>query len=347
MPIFKGFNIEYPHYTVVCPQTGYTYDVRSLNVMETEKLKGSLTVPAKTSALLNEMLWKSLVAKPNGITSFDNFKQETTLRDREALVYALYISTFGEDRDFDVRCRSCSKEQTIKINLSKIFSMEAYPVSMAMKNSYKVAKAVDDEVYDPIVENSILKNQKPEGMPAHLSNLEFGDDDDDGITLGSKPGQPKVEIPKVEEKKEEKPEEENNPDSILTKRIDLELPISKVHAILKQPTLIDEEKVLNSIPFAQRKQTDLMSETLIIDRFEQYELGAKVPSIIVADRNDVLYGYQTLPPLDKIEIYKKFRDTFGKYGIELKTGYVCSSCGESQELEVDIVVQFFRILATM
>ena len=343
MPVFKGFQFDYPHYDVVLPQTGYFYDVRSLNVMETDKLKGSLTVPSKAPGHINKILWKSLVSKPEEIKTFEDFKKNTTIRDREALMYALYYSTFGDEREFNATCNKCRHSQLLKLKLSKLFSMVAYPISAAMKNTYKIAKAVDNEVYDLEIEKALNKptyKKQPVGMPKDIADLEFADDDDDGIILGEKPNIIKEEIePVIPESDDE--------DSILTKRIDLELPISKVHAIIKQPTLWDEERVMDAVPFAQKKQTDLLNETMVIEQFEQYKLGAKVPNLIINNREDILYGYQSLPSLDKIEIFKKFQDTFGQYGIELKTKYSCSECGEPQELEVDIVVQFFRLLATV
>lgn len=351
MPVFKGFQFEYPHYTVITPHAGLSFDVRSLNVMETDKLKGSLTVPAKAPAHINKILWKALVSKPDEIKTFEEFKKSTTIRDREALMYALYYSTFGDEREFNATCSNCRKSQLLKLKISDLFSMTAYPVSVGMKNTYKIAKAIDEDVHDPEIEATLNKSSSkrpPKEMPKELADLEFADEDDDGIILGEKPNYVKEEKPEPPKKEVDPvvPESENE-DSILTKRIDLELPISKVHAIIKQPTLWDEERVMDAVPFAQKKQTDLLNETMVIEQFEQYKKGAKVPSLIIKNREDILYGYQSLPPLDKIEIFKKFQDTFGQYGIDLKTKYACSECGEPQELEVDIIVQFFRLLATV
>lgn len=351
MAIFKGFkNIQYPRYTVVCPQTGFTYDVRTMNVMETNKLKTSLTTPAKTPSLINKTLWESIEEKPNCVINFQDFKKMTTLRDREALMYGLYHCTFGELRDFDVVCNTCNHTQTIKVNISKIFSMNAYPFSSAMIKSYQVAKAVDEETMDPLIERKIATVELKEKLKLDTRPID-APDDDDGIVIGDKPNikyvedeDPVVEPPEPEVKIE--PKKSKYEESILEKTIDLELPISKVHAILRQPTLADEEELMAEIPFTRKKETDLVNETLIIKQFEEYDPGAKVPFQVVTDRTDILYGYQTLPPRDKLKIFEVFQKEFGQYGIDLKTKFVCETCGEENDMEVDIVVQFFRMVAT-
>lgn len=347
MAIFKGFkNIQYPRYTVVCPQTGFTYDVRTMNVMETNRLKTSLTTPAKTPSLINKTLWESIEDKPEEIKTFQDFKKMTTLRDREALMYGLYHCTFGDQRDFDVNCSSCNKQQSIQVNLSKIFSMNAYPFSSSMIKSYQVAKAVDNEVMDPVIERKIAIVELKEKMKLDTKPID-APDDENGIILGDKPDIKFVEDmepePKVERKEEKKSKYE---ESILEKTVDLELPISKVHAILRQPTLADEEELMGEIPFTRKKETDLVNETLVIKQFEEYDPGAKIPCQVITNRTDILYGYQTLPPMDKIKIFEVFQKEFGQYGIDLKAKYVCEACGEENETEVDIVVQFFRMVAT-
>lgn len=344
--IFKGFQIKYPQYTVICPQTGFTFDVRCLNVSEVSQLKASLTVPAKATALVNKMLWEAIVAKPDFIKTFDEFKRMITLRDREALLYGMYHATFGDERDFTVKCSNCGKEQQVKILLSKAFSMNAYPDSNSIKESYKFSAAIDPATsYDPEVEMAIARERIMT--------------EDDGIYLAKKedivaPLPEKVQTPPVDEEgnvNKEIAEVAGLPleivkTSILTKRIHTELKISNVIAVIKQPTVYDEESILSSVPYAQKKQTDIINETLVIDRFEQFEVGAKRPSVIVSERDDIVYGFRQLPPMDKKKIFDEFLKEFGQYGIDLKANYDCNSCGDDNTLEIDIVSQFFRSIAS-
>jgi len=347
--IGRRLTYEYPHFTVVCPQTGYTFNVRTLNVLEVGQLKGSMVVPARTPALINKIIWGAIEEKPEEIKALDEFKKSITLRDREALLYGIYYSTFGDEEEFKVNCNTCDNEQPIKVSLSDIFSINAYPGSESMKKSYQVAKITGDADIDTEIEKAIAaKNAPPKGMPKEIAKLEHSidePDEDDGITIGKKPSG--VNFVEDEEPVPPKPKKTTvvSGNSILEKRLDITLPISKVHAIIKQPTLWDEERAMNAISFAQKKQTELINEIMVIERFEQYRIGDKVPTIIIDNREDILFEYEKLPPRDKLEIFKRFQDEFGQYGIDLKTKYICAKCGTSNELEVDLAVQFFRVLA--
>lgn len=340
MGIFKGFKtMTYPKYTVVCPQTGYTFDVRTMNVMETNKLKTSLTTPAKTASTINKTLWESIEDKPEQIVTYEDFRKSTTLRDREALMYGLYHCTFGDQKDFTVSCNSCNHSQTVKITLSKIFSMNAYPFSVPMLYSYKIAKAVDENVHDPVIERKLVMNEVKRSI-VELDDRPIDAPDDDDMTVKFVEEDEVIQKPELEESNIKQCEE-----SILERTIDLELPISKVHVIIRQPTIKDEEDLMAEIPFVNKKDSDLIHETLVIKQFEEYAKGSKIPTQIVSDRGDILYGYQTLPPMDKIKIFDTYQEQFGQYGIELKSSYICDSCGEKNEMEVDIVSQFFRMVA--
>ena len=349
--MFKGFKIKYPTYTVTCPQTGFVFDVRSLNVAEVSTVKTSLTVPAKAASLINKAIWDVLESKPEFIKTFDEFKKAVTLRDREALLYGLYVATFDDEVEFEIGCSTCgAKQPPLKTLMSKLFGINLYPASNATKGTYKMAKAAGDDIYDADIEKSIADEDLqtiPEGMPSELAAQEFGkqevnmidEDEDDGITLGEKQGEVKFVDEPQEEKEDTKTE---TTEDILTRRLKIELPISKVIAYIKQPTVYDEEKVMNAIPYAQKKQTDLVNETLVIERFEQVDDAGRVSA--VTDREDILYGYQSLPPKDKALIFEEFQKEFGQYGVDLKTGFDCSSCGAENDMEIDIGAQFFRMV---
>lgn len=367
MSIFKGFNIKYPRYSVICPQTGFAYDVRSLNVAEVSKLKTSLTTPSQAPALISEVLWNSIETKPDFITSLEDFKKYTTLRDREALIYGLYQVSFGDDREFSLTCRSCGNVQLLKIKMSKLFSMEAYPGSEAMMNSYKVAKIVDPQVFDPEIEKELQRNQatrpfiKPAGMPDEIAKIheeemkDISRDDVDELdmALGKKPENkieyvPDEPAPNKPPAMVEEKQESSNPlhNSILFKKLEIELPISKIVVTLRQPTIMDEDKILSMVPFAQKKYSDNLNETLVIEKFDEYEDRSKRPIQTITDRDDILAGYNSLPSQDKQKIFDEFQKNFGKYGIELKSQYVCDKCDAENEIDLDIIVQFFRMVGT-
>ena len=47
--MFTGFNIKFPEYEIICPQSKLSYTSRSLNVQEEENLRGSFLTPNKVA----------------------------------------------------------------------------------------------------------------------------------------------------------------------------------------------------------------------------------------------------------------------------------------------------------
>lgn len=125
--MFKGFNIKYPEYEVITPQTGNSFHVRSLNVQEEERLKASLVTPSKINDHLNKCLFDSMVVKPDGMGTYDEFLKGTTLKDRDALLYGLYHITYEDIRNYDVTCGSCRKDYAITVKASSTFEINPYP----------------------------------------------------------------------------------------------------------------------------------------------------------------------------------------------------------------------------
>lgn len=354
--MFTGFKIDYPEYTVVTPQTGLSYGVRYLTVAEVNKLKSSLSVPSKVTSIINKVIWDSLVSKPSGIKKYEDFMKHTTTKDREALLYGLYITTFGEERELEPSCTGCDASNKIKFNMSDCFSITPYPGSNAMIKSYGFGKAsgmdADPEMEDIININKIknLENDMspiPREALASMVKPESG-----GIKLESDVEKSEEEAKNKEISLKEKQKEEEDAASkelrnitgILNKFIEVDLPISKVKAYIKQPTLWDEQKLLEEIPFSQRRQTDLASEILIVDRFEIYSNASSKPAQILISREDVLSAYNQLPNADKKDLFKRFKDEFSQYGITLEQSWVCKNCETENSLSLDIVSQFFRMV---
>ena len=257
--MFKGFDVKYPVYEIVTPHTNLSYTLRSLNVQEEEKLKGSLLTASKINDHLNRCIYDAMAKKPEGVINFDSFLKATSLKDRDALLYGLYHITYEEIRNYDVTCPSCRKEYPVTVQASATFNMNSYP----------------------------------------------GDD-------------------------------------ILTKEVQVELPVTKgVFAYLKQPTLFDEMAALKSNS-PTGKNLDILTETLIIKKFEQ--IPEKGDSVTYSDREDVIDAYLSLPSKDKREIYKTYREAFGQYGITLKMLSTCIHCGSEDEITIDLVENFFRMV---
>jgi len=135
---FTGFNIKYPEYEVVTPQTKHSFTLRSLNVQEEEKLKGSMISPQKIAEHLNQCLFDSLVKKPEVVKNLDTFLRNVTLKDRDALLYGLYHVTYEEIRNYELKCGSCSKQYPVTVKASDTFNFVPYPRADILKARIKV-----------------------------------------------------------------------------------------------------------------------------------------------------------------------------------------------------------------
>ena len=260
--MFKGFNIKYPEYEIITPQTGWSINVRTMNVQEEERLKGSILTPSSITDHLNKCLYDTITKKPAEMPDYDSFLRKITLKDRDALLYGLYHITYEDIRNYEINCGTCKKTYAVTIKASTTFNMNPYP----------------------------------------------------------------------------------NKD-ILTKKVTKELSISKgVFVTLRQPTLFDEMTVMKTVQSAMFS-VDLITETLIIDKFQHDPDSGD--SIIYTERDDIISAYQQLPALDKRDIYKLYREEFGQYGINLKMRSTCIHCQNQEEVDIDLVQNFFRMVYTV
>jgi hypothetical protein len=258
---FTGFQVQYPEYEVITPQTKKSFTLRSLNVSEEERLKGSLVTPNKIAEHLNVCIFQSMVKKPEGVIDLDSFLRSITIKDRDALLYGLYHITYEEIRNYQVKCRKCSSDYTVTVQASSTFNFNPYP----------------------------------------------GED-------------------------------------ILSERASFELPLTKgVVVTLKQPTLYDETVGIRTLSSRPGSTLELITETLIIEKFEQDVPERKEP-IIYSDRVDVIDAYMSLPAKDKREIFRQYLERFGNYGVDLKMKTTCTSCGNEDIHDLDLVESFFRSL---
>lgn len=258
--MFKGFDIKYPEYEVITPHTNKSFNVRSLNVQEEERLKGSLLTPTKINEHLNKCLFDACISKPDNIKSYDDFLRNVTLKDRDALLYGLYHITYEEIRNYDVTCVSCRKDYPVTVKASSTFDMNPYPT-----------------------------------------------------------------------------------DDILSKKFPVELVVSKgVVATIRQPSLFDEMIALKSAGGGVSRTLDIITETLIIHSFQHNPESGD--SIVYTDREDIIDAYKSLPSKDKRVIYQKYKDEFGQYGITLRMISNCIHCGVEDNISIDLVENFFRMV---
>lgn len=131
---------------------------------------------------------------------------------------------------------------------------------------------------------------------------------------------------------------------ILSKRIRVKLPKTPgVFAIIKQPTLFDEMESIKNNSTRPGSTIDIITETLIIEKFEQ-DIESAIEPRIISNSVEIIDAYRSLPAKDKREIYEKYHEEFGKYGIELKMKVFCQHCGTEEVANIDLVENFFRMV---
>jgi hypothetical protein len=136
-------------------------------------------------------------------------------------------------------------------------------------------------------------------------------------------------------------------DDILKKMVPVTLPVFKsVVPYIKQPSLQQEYEQLKSFSPMLGKNTGIVNDILIIDRFEELDdAGAPLNSWTRSD--DIMDAYRSLSPKDKRTINKEYEENFGKYSVELKMKPTCTKCGHVEEVTIDLVSQFFRMVYTV
>jgi len=148
--MFKGFDIKYPEYEIVTPQTNLSYHVRSLNVQEEERLKASVLTPTKANDHLNKCIFDSFVKKPDSIPNYDTWLKMTTLKDRDALLYGLYHITYEDIRNYDITCGSCGQSYAVTVKASETFSMNSYPEENIIEKEFDVELPTSKTVFATI-----------------------------------------------------------------------------------------------------------------------------------------------------------------------------------------------------
>jgi hypothetical protein len=135
-------------------------------------------------------------------------------------------------------------------------------------------------------------------------------------------------------------------EGILEKVEKIQLPVYKdVWVYIKQPSLEEEDASIKNLTGLGGASVDTVIETLIIDKFEEISPADSTTStMVVSDKADVLRAYLQLPARDKRKIYEEYEEKFGKYGVDLKMKSYCTFCGNEDEVEVNLVAQFFRMV---
>jgi hypothetical protein len=167
--MFTSFNIKYPEYEVITPQTNLSFTLRSLTVQEEERLKGSFMTPNRIAEHLNKCLFDAIVTKPEKITNYDTFLRNITLKDRDVLIYGLFHITYEEVRNYQVKCTGCAKEYPITVEVSKTFNFNKYTGKDILQEKLKVdlpvSKGVSAYVKQPTLFDEAATTKELSGRP--------------------------------------------------------------------------------------------------------------------------------------------------------------------------------------
>lgn len=124
IPTIQTF--ELPKWEVITPHTQHSLLVKSLLVQQEEALKSSSLSTTKMLELINKTIFDCIDNKKAPFDSIDSFMKNLTLVDREALIYGLVISSYGEEQEFNITCSVCSKTFTQKANLTQNTDVNLY-----------------------------------------------------------------------------------------------------------------------------------------------------------------------------------------------------------------------------
>jgi len=164
--VFGGFDIKYPEYSVITPQTLQEYSIRSLSVAEEEKLKASLLTPNKLAEHLNQVIWDCIVKKPEDIKTYQDFINKITIKDRDALMYGLYHVTYKDIHNYDVTCSKCEHVNSIKVNFLKSLkavmwdNTEESIIEKRVPVKFQIAEKISAIIKQPMLidENNLLQD---------------------------------------------------------------------------------------------------------------------------------------------------------------------------------------------
>lgn len=162
--MFRGFEQNFPAYEVETCQTHTKFNVRSMTVQDEEKLKTSLVSPTKVTENLNSVLFNCIIDKPTTITDYESFLKNVTLKDRDVIIFGLFLISYEEVRNYSVHCKECRKEFPITIKAADTFNITPYPMddilTKTMELQLPLMKEMSIILFQPTLKDEIdiLKN---------------------------------------------------------------------------------------------------------------------------------------------------------------------------------------------
>ena len=310
--MFTSFNIKYPEYVVITPQTLQEFTVRSLTVQEEEWLKGSMLIASKISDHLNRCIWDCIVSKPKSIQTYEDFLNKVTLKDRDALVYGIHHVSYGDITNYTVACSKCGTEHNVSVKITDAFNVHPWPSKKSILDKVEVIKLPISGIEVELIQPTLQREQDI------ISKYAYANED---------------KLNEIVEK-------------MVIKRLIKRGEIQKV----KQPTPQTNTNANNNktnttnVKNTQRQQANLPPNNNVVTDQQQPTNVIKQDDIEVDNFDDILFAMSTLPAKDSKFINKMYQEKFGQYGVELKMAAVCPKCGFSDKINIDLITSFFRMV---
>ena len=118
---------------------------------------------------------------------------------------------------------------------------------------------------------------------------------------------------------------------------------SNVVAYVKQPNLKEEFETLKVFSPQLGNQTGIANDILIIDKIEERNDAGDTINLYTS-KNDLVDAYRNLSPKDKRIIHRAYENNFGQYAVSLKMKSSCTKCGAVEDVTIDLVTQFLRMV---
>jgi len=112
---------------------------------------------------------------------------------------------------------------------------------------------------------------------------------------------------------------------------------------LRAPTLEHERQVMTYL--GTKPTVNILTLLLITEKIEFKKAGEDTVKEEATNLSDIEVAVRSLPSKVIKKVRKAYQTTLGKYGIDLKYKFICSSCGATNEHTIDLVEALFRTVA--
>lgn len=126
-------------YMVVLPISGYSANMRGLKIDEVDSIRSSFEDDFELLERVKELTYACMETNSAGFKSYEEFLEGTSKTELEILLFGMMVKTFGHINEFNVHCRSCKKDNTLRLNMNEIIRIDN-PEAITQINRIKEAE---------------------------------------------------------------------------------------------------------------------------------------------------------------------------------------------------------------